>query len=221
MSLPAHLDHIVIAAPDLEELIAWFAELTGVTAQPGGKHPTGTQNALVALTIDGQRGPQYIELIGPAVDREDQSKKPTAFGIDTLEAPAVQAYSVHPEDIDATSAAARELGWETGPVDGLSRKTPEGLLLEWRLTKGGPEGPKRLDVPFLIDWGTTPQPGETTEPAIEIVDFVRVEPSEESAAALRAELVALGDGVIDVQVGDRAGFTLKLRTADGEVIELH
>ena len=49
MSIPTLLDHIVIAGPDLQDLVDWFAERTGVVAAPGGAHPTGTANALVAL----------------------------------------------------------------------------------------------------------------------------------------------------------------------------
>lgn len=41
MSDQAALDHIVIAAPNLAELVDWFAQLTGVVAEPGGRHPTG------------------------------------------------------------------------------------------------------------------------------------------------------------------------------------
>ena len=55
MSIPTLLDHIVIAGPSLEELVDWFRDLTGVTAAPGGTHPVGTANALVALTVAGQR----------------------------------------------------------------------------------------------------------------------------------------------------------------------
>ena len=87
MSIPTLLDHVVIAGPDLPALVDWFAERTGVVAAPGGAHPTGTANALVALTIDGRRGPQYIELIGPNPDRSEP-ELPETFGISTLSAPS-------------------------------------------------------------------------------------------------------------------------------------
>ena len=164
MSIPTLLDHIVIAGPDLQDLVDWFAERTGVVAAPGGAHPTGTANALVALTIDGARGPQYIELIGPNLDRPE-SELPETFGIATLESPSVQAYAVHPADIEATVAAARAGGYDPGDVSDLSRRTPDGTLLEWRLTRGES---RRLDVPFLIDWGATPQPGLSDIPSIEL-----------------------------------------------------
>ncbi|MGW9113871.1 VOC family protein [Microbacterium sp. NPDC055683] len=212
MSIPAHLDHIVIAGPDLDAVVRWFAELTGVVAAPGGAHPTGTANALVALTVDGERGPQYVELIGPDPART-APEVPTTFGIDGLTAPSIQAYAVHPADIDETVAAARARGYDPGDVHDLSRRKPDGTLLEWRLTRG--EG-RRLDVPFLIDWGTTEQPGLSDIPAIELLSFERVEPDPEP---LRAVLTALGHGA-DVVEGAPAGFRLTLRRADGEVVVL-
>lgn len=212
MTIPTLLDHVVIAGPDLQGVIDWFAERTGVVAAPGGAHPTGTANALVALTIDGARGPQYIELIGPNPDRAEP-ELPATFGISTLTAPSIQAYSVHPADIEGTVASSRARGYDPGDVSDLSRRTPAGALLEWRLTRG--EG-GRLDVPFLIDWAATPQPGTSDIPTIELVSFIRTEPDP---APLRAvlEALGLGDGVAEVEQGSESAFRLTLRRADGEL----
>lgn len=215
MSIPTLLDHVVIAGPDLQGVIDWFEGLTGVTAAPGGAHPTGTANALVALTIGGVRGPQYIELIGPDPARLEPAL-PTTFGIATLDAPQVRAYAVHPADIDGVVAGARERGYDPGDVTDLSRRTPAGVLLEWRLTRG--DDP-RLDVPFLIDWGTTPQPGTSDIPTIDLVSFVRVEPDPEPLRAV-LEALGLGDGVAAVEEGPASAFRLTLRRADGELVEL-
>ena len=104
MSIPTLLDHVVIAGPDLPALVDWFAERTGVVAAPGGAHPTGTANALVALTIDGRRGPQYIELIGPNPDRSEP-ELPETFGISTLSAPSRGASTGRPAGLSTTSAS--------------------------------------------------------------------------------------------------------------------
>jgi hypothetical protein len=215
MSIPRLLDHVVIAGPDLAELVRWFAELTGVNAAPGGVHPTGTANALVALTVDGERGPQYIELIGPDPDRSDPAL-PTTFGNDGLTAPSVQTYAVHPKDIDRTVADARERGYDPGDVHDLSRRKPDGELLRWRLTRG--EG-RRLDVPFLIDWGTTQQPGLSDIPAIELLAFERVEPDPAVVRRIM-DALALGDGGADVVPGSASGFRLRLRSDGGETVSL-
>lgn len=215
MSIPTRLDHVVIAGPDLGELIAWFAERTGVTAAPGGAHPTGTANALVALTIDGRRGPQYLELIGPDPDRRDRAL-PATFDISSLEAPSVQAYAVHPDDIQATVDHARAHGYDPGDVGDLSRRTPAGELLEWRLTRGPAQ---RLDVPFLIDWGNTPHPGLADIPSIELVGFERTEPAPDALRSIVGAL-GLGDGAAPIADGPVPGYRLVLRTESGETVEL-
>lgn len=215
MSIPQQLDHIVIAGPDLDGVIAWFAERTGVTAVRGGTHPTGTANALVAFTVDGQRGPHYLELIGPDPERVDRSL-PTKFGIDRLDHPSVRAYAVHPDDIDATVAHARDHGEDPGDVGALSRRTPEGELLEWRLTFGSDSD---TPLPFLIDWGSTPQPGLGALPTVELVAFVRVDPDPDAVTARLATL-GLGNGVAEVIVGPQPGYRLIVRDAGGHEIQL-
>ncbi|WP_224779134.1 VOC family protein [Leucobacter sp. Psy1] len=219
MRIPQQLDHVVIAGPDLDALVAWFAERTGVDAAPGGAHPTGTANALVALTIGGERGPQYLELIGPDPARTDPSL-PTMFGIDALDEPRVQTYAVHPEDIEATVAAARERGVDLGEVADLSRRTPSGDLLEWRLA--GVRGPGR-EIPFVIDWGSTSHPGQGDLPVIELESFTWVEGDRTRQRDLVESLEALGlaEGVTEVEAGDISGFRLVLRRTDGERVTLH
>src|SRR2546427_12045889 len=51
------IDHIVIAVPDLAAAGKSYAAL-GFTVVPGGRHPVGTHNALIAFG-DGS----YVELI--------------------------------------------------------------------------------------------------------------------------------------------------------------
>lgn len=213
-NIPTLLDHIVIGGTDLNALVAWFAIRTGVTAARGGEHPIGTANYLVALTIDGVRGPQYLELIGPNPS-EKLDHPPRAFGLDQISGPTVQTYAVRADDIDGVVEAARSRGYDPGDVSDLSRYRPDGVLLEWRLTNSYQT---RLDAPFLIDWGAPEQPGLSDIPAIELVSFVRVEPDPEP---LRAELAALGlgDGIADVVQGETPGYRLVLRRADGELVE--
>lgn len=217
MSIPAQLDHIVIAGPDLAGLVSWFAERTGVAAAPGGAHPTGTANALVALTVEGRRAPHYIELIGPDPSL-DHPAPPTTFGIDALSGPAVVTYAVHPEDIDATVEGARARGFDPGEIWELSRRRPDGELLEWRLTRGGGAG--GYAPPFLIDWGSTEQPGLSDIPTIEVVSFERVEPDPAPLRAIH-EALGLEDGALaEVVEGRPAGFRLTLRTPDGRTVAL-
>lgn len=208
------LDHVVIAGPNLAELVDWFAERTGVTAAPGGVHPRGTANALVALTVDGVRGPYYIELIGPD---PAATITPDSFGIADLEGPKIITYAVHPANIDEIVATARARGYDPGDVTDLSRRTPDGTLLEWRLARGNDARP---DLPFLIDWGDTPHPGLSDLPTIELLSWQRIEPDPEPT---RAAIAALGldpDSLAELITGTLARYRLILAHSDGSPIEL-
>lgn len=205
MSVPSLLDHVVLAGPDLEAAIDHVHRLTGVRAERGGRHPGGTANALIALTRDGARGTQYLEIIGPDPDREG-NELPETFGIATLTEPRVVAYAIHPRDIEAQAAQAATSSHDPGPVEPLSRRTEQGTLLEWRLTRSRAALPAYL--PFLIDWGETPQPGLTTGPELEVRSFTATVPDVWSAA----EAATAFGSDIRFETGD--GVTLRL-TVDG------
>jgi hypothetical protein len=216
MSVPRLLDHIVIAGPDLGELVDWFRELTGITAAPGGTHPTGTANALVALTVGGERRPHYLELIGPDPEREGE-ELPKTFSINRLKKPTLITYAVHPVGIEQVVEHARAEGFDPGDVQDLSRRTADGTELTWRLTQA--QAPRNYAVPFLIDWGGTDQPGLGDLPVIELVSFERIEvnPAPQRKAT---DALGLGDGVAPVREGRGSRFVLRLRTEDGREIEI-
>jgi hypothetical protein len=143
------LDHVVLAAPDLGRAVAQFADRTGLEPAPGGSHPgLGSANYLVAL------GPTaYLELIGPDPD-QPRPAHGRPFLVDQLAAPRIVAWAIRTPDIDAAVADARRRGYDPGPPRAMSRATPAGDVLHWRLTPPRPEVDSGL-VPFLIDWGTT------------------------------------------------------------------
>lgn len=207
------LDHVVIAGPDLAELVAWFADRTGVTAAPGGAHPRGTANALIAFTVAGRRGPHYLELIGPDPAATIQ---PDTFGIGGLDRPTIVTYAVHPDGIDQVVAASRGAGYDPGDVADLSRRTPDGTLLEWRLARRE----DRFDVPFLIDWGDTAHPGLADLPTLELRAWQRIQPEPEpTRAAVRALGLEPAD-VAELITGEPARYRLVVTGAGGEPVEL-
>ena len=85
----ARFDHLVVAVEDLDEAAArWTA--AGIRAARGGRHPVGTENALVRGP-----GPAYVELIAagaeesnPWLDRIRAARGPIswAIAVDDLEA---------------------------------------------------------------------------------------------------------------------------------------
>ena len=216
MSVPHLLDHIVIAGPDLQELVDWFHELTGVTAAPGGAHPTGTANALIALTVGGEPRPHYIELIGPDPEREGE-ELPKSFNIHRLKKPAVITYAVHPQGIEQVRDRALAQGVDLGEVQDLSRRTPDGTELAWRLTQA--QAPRNYAVPFLIDWGTTDHPGLGELPSLELVSFERIEVNP-APQQKQLDALGLGDGVAPIREDRGSRFALRLRTEDGREIEI-
>ncbi|MDP4504457.1 VOC family protein [Nonomuraea turcica] len=198
------LDHLVYAVPDLAAGIAEFAERTGVRPVAGGSHPGGTANYLVRF------GPtSYLEIIGPD---PEATARPRAFGLETLTAPRLAAWAVRPEDIDKAVWQAREQGYDPGDVQPLSRRTPAGELLEWRLTRR--EDPAAVrPVPFLIDWGDTPHPAASDLPLVSLTSLSAVHPDPD---ALRRDLAALGVR-LDVSPGPEPALRAVIDTPLGSV----
>ncbi|MFC7010233.1 VOC family protein [Streptomyces viridiviolaceus] len=180
-ALPALLDHLVLATPDLAATVADFTRRTGVAPAPGGVHVgRGTRNHLVSLGGTG-----YLEIIGPDPEQSEPDE-PRPFGVDELTAPRIVTWAIRPPDLDAAVAAARAHGHDTGPVRPMSRRRPDGTLLRWRLTDGGSD-PSGL-VPFLIDWGDTPHPSAD----LPVTALVELTASAPDPSALRPLLSALG-----------------------------
>ncbi len=175
------LDHLVLATEDLQGSVAAFAAATGVEPVEGGRHVgRGTRNYLVAFG-----GTSYLEIIGPDVERPVQGVMP--FGIEGLRGSRLVAWAVRVADIEAAVVAAPELG----AIEPMSRRTPAGELLSWRLTSADP-APYDGIVPFLIDWGTSRHPAESGLPSVELVDFGATHPrADEVNAVLEALDVGL------------------------------
>ncbi|TXS42328.1 VOC family protein, partial [Streptomyces sp. uw30] len=151
-AIPALLDHLVLATPDLAATVADFTRRTGVAPAPGGVHVgLGTRNYLVSLG-----GASYLEIIGPDPEQSAPGE-PRPFDVDGLTVPRTVTWAISPPDLDAAIAAARARGYDPGPAQSMSRRKPDGTLLQWRLTDGDDAHPSGL-VPFLIDWSATVHP---------------------------------------------------------------
>lgn len=204
----SHLDHLIIAGPDLQALADWFHDRTGVRPVAGGRHEgRGTANQLVGLG-EGR----YIELIGPDPDQPDPDQ-PRPLRVDDVTEPTVVGWAVRPDDVDAQIVASRAAGYDPGPADPMSRRTPAGELVAWRLTpsSGGFGGA----VPFLIDWQDTRHPSGDL-PTVTLTELVITHPETDAVAtALRA--VGAEGLVTEIRDGDAAGLELVLDTPNGRV----
>jgi Glyoxalase-like domain len=133
------IDHLVLAAPDLERACSAFESLTGVRPAFGGAHPgRGTHNALVSFDASC-----YLEIIAP-----DPAQTATSWHVGEL---TPLHWAVHVNGLASQLTMVRELGWITTRPMRMSRTPPDGPTLQWELcglhrhAYGGV-------APFLIDW---------------------------------------------------------------------
>jgi hypothetical protein len=201
------LDHLVVATPDLQKSIAELAELLGVVAAPGGKHPKWrTQNAVLSL------GPRmYLEIMGPdGGGRPVEAPRP--FGIDRLQSRRLASWVAHSSDLCSTVSIAKSEGIDLGQIQKGSRTKPDGALLEWEMTdlmmdrEGG-------IVPYFIDWGKTAHPGISAPTGCRLESLKVFHPR---AAWITAALQKLGIDLI-VEEGP-AGIDAQVAGPGGRVI---
>jgi hypothetical protein len=179
ITIPALLDHLVYATPDLAATVADFTRRTGIAPAPGGAHVgLGTRNYLVGLI-----GPYYVEIIGPD-PAQPTPQRPRPFGIDRLTDPHTVTWAIRPPDLDVALTAVRAAGHDPGPVQAMSRRRPDNSLLEWRLTLVEAAGV----VPFLIDWGATEHPSAGLPSAT----LLAMSATTPDPSTIRGQLAALG-----------------------------
>ncbi|CAN5620651.1 VOC family protein [soil metagenome] len=133
------IDHIVIMVSDLETAARQWGDL-GFTVVPGGKHPRGTHNALIAFD-DGS----YLELIAfwePDYDAHKWHKFKDS-GIGLID------HALGSDDLAREVEDLNARGIEyVGPTPG-ARSRPDGVELAWRTAQ--PAGAADHGLPFLID----------------------------------------------------------------------
>jgi hypothetical protein len=201
------IDHVIIAAGDLEEGMDRFEELTGVRPVFGGEHPgRGTRNALVAL------GPRiYLELLAP---QEGVAAVEDAPGLTDLTGLTPWGWAASTTDLDATSTILHAGGYTVSdPMPG-SRAMPDGRLLEWRA--GGADEAAALGGPFLIEWSAdSPHPATTSPSGCELQELKVLTPDGEALGDLLGTLGLL-EAVSGVQQA-QGGYEVTLRCPEGEV----
>jgi len=200
-------DHVVYAVTNLAEGIAEIEALTGVQATPGGQHQgIGTRNAL----MDFGNG-SYLEIIGPDPEQPEPAG-PRPFCIDQLSRGHLAAWAARTSDLDDVVAGARAAGYDPGDVRDMSRATPDGALLEWRLATLVERQLVEI-VPFLIDWGTTPHPTKSCAKGCQLLSLRAVHPDVD---LISRQLAAVG-ATIDVEQGAAAELIAELDTPNGRV----
>ena len=199
--LEATVDHLVWATPDLDDTVARVREEWGIEPTVGGSHDgLGSRNVLLALG-----GATYLEIVGPDPAQPDPPG-PRPFGIDDLREPTLVAWAAGVPDIDLWIEWARRRGVDPGDAFAMQRTTPDGRVLQWRLTAPPADGDGVL--PFLIEWpGATP--AATAARGCELVSLDLAHPDPAIASRLAEYAVPVG-----IARGDRA-LTATILTPTG------
>jgi hypothetical protein len=207
-NLGVTVDHIVYAVPGLTEGSARVTELFGVEPAYGGQHTgRGSHNALLSLG-----GGAYIEIIAPDPD-QPRPQTPRAFGLDTLKDSKLVTWAVQVRDIERVSAAAREQGYDPGPIVAMNRLRPDGGELRWRATI-------QLDmpgdgvVPFLIEWDSSEHPSDTAPAGAGLIDLELEHPRP---AEVQPMLDAIGVGISVVEAA-RPSIIATIEAPSGTVV---
>lgn len=201
------LDHILWAAPDLDDGARQFAAASGVTPAGGGSHAGfGTRNTLASL---GER--LYFEVI--SVDPAQTDHKARAQRLARLTAPELHTFGVRGDDLDSYRDTARGLGLAASDPVAMSRLRSDGVLIRWRAIYVVDDHWGDM-VPFLIDWMDSEHPWKTTPTGCSVLEFCALHPEAEALAEIYRSLAV----AVPVRRSTKPGFLLRLDTPKGEVI---
>jgi Glyoxalase-like domain len=203
------IDHLVYASPDLAAASAAIATLLGVTPSPGGQHVgRGTRNELVSLG-----GATYLEIIGPDPDQPPPDDG-RPFGVEQITEARLVAWCVRPQrPLDDLVDDARRIGVDFGEIAAMSRRRPDGVLLEWRLTFPQLDGPFGCALPFLIDWGESSHPTDRLPTGARLVELSIAHPDP---ATVQVALDLVGIDGVEVAAG-QPSLTARIAGQVGEV----
>jgi hypothetical protein len=184
------IDHLIFAAPNLDQGVSEIEVRFGVRAAEGGRHAgQGTHNKLLAL------GPStYLEIIAPD-PAQPEPRGPRPYGVDGVTRSGLVGWAIACDDIDSAVEHARAAGYDPGDVINGHRLTPAGTTLRWRITSNARTAGV---VPFLISWGDTPHPAASAPSGLRLASLHVEDPNPERVTGV---LRALGAN-IDVREAD-------------------
>ena len=207
------IDHIVVAAADLDTAKADFAAATGVMPVDGGPHPGGgTRNALVSFGNGC-----YLEIIAPDPKQSltgTNGERFAAFGGAQL-----LHWAVRCDDLESMALWLKDRGAQPTAIHDMARDTPTGQQLRWRLMGVRAPGLDGL-MPFFIDWQDTPHPAATA-PSVGALRSMGIGLSQASPNpcdnALLEVLKTLDAGRTNVRMGggESAGMKVEFDSPQG------
>ena len=178
--MPERIDHVIVAAADLDHLEAAFTRL-GFRVVGGGQHPhLGTRNRIILL------GEGYIELLAIA----DQQVVSPAVRERIMTAPGWIGFALQSADIAAEANEMRERGADArGPKPGRL-VAPGGSARSWQtVTVGGDDLFSVAEpVPFLIQHDSS---GERHQQELAGEDAIETHPN--GAQRLQSVVIAVSN----------------------------
>ena len=179
------LDHVVIAAADLDDAAQELKSRHGLASVEGGRHlDWGTANRIIPL------GDAYLELIA-VVDQVKAADSVPGRWVRSARDGQPLGWAVRTDDLDAVAA---RLGLTANEG---SRMTPDGSVLRWR-SAGLERSVDEPSLPFFIEWHPgTPFPGRA---AISELRIARLELEGDAERLARW----LGDHRLAIEVEDGA-----------------
>ncbi|MGC8474527.1 MAG: VOC family protein [Candidatus Dormibacteria bacterium] len=200
------IDHLIVGVSDLKSGTSAVEAALGITAVRGGRHTgRGTANTLIRL---GETC--YLEVLGP--DPEAPELIPGWLSSSLLGRGRLIGWAVRTQGIDSEVERLRDLGWDPGPVEAMSRDNAGGTV-SWRLTPSHVEAGVAV-LPFLIDWGGSPHPSQSLPREAELEGLTVVSPDPGSVqGALRMMGVEVA-----VYRGPEPSLRAVIRTGSREVV---
>jgi Glyoxalase-like domain len=173
---------------------------------PGGSHPGfGTRNSLIALDNG-----TYFEVIAPDPTQELAGNR--GGRIAAQNRPGLMTFAVRADDLTKLRESAGRVGLAVQGPTAMHRSRQDGTRLDWSILYLAHDTYGEA-VPFVIDWGKTPHPSQSTPQGCRLKNFIVLHPDPEPLARL------FGDLGVPVRVGRGAhpGFLAILDTPKGEV----
>jgi hypothetical protein len=200
----ANIDHVILGVADLNQAMDTFEKLTGVRPAYGGKHPTGTHNALVSL---GDK--TYLEIIAVQPGSPAPSHLPDLSNMKALTPIGWAVTSSNPTN---TRERLRLAGFGLRDWSPGSRVTPAGSALSWKtFTFDEPFE----EAPFFIQWDTqSPHPATTSPTGCVLIQWVITGPNGEKLERLRSAF----EVEFAIRYSESISFLLELNCPKGNIV---
>lgn len=133
------VDHLMVCVKDLDEATNHFNKL-GFDFHYGGRHEgKGTHNSIAFFQED------FLELIACRDKQEYFAASPAGSHFAFVEeGGGIRFIALETSNIEQTVESARSRGFELSDPSKGSRKTPDGRLLEWKVSILGKKNPLPL-----------------------------------------------------------------------------